>query len=94
MDGVTKHTYESIRIGASFETLVNNIRLFVKERNHRRLSYPSIDLQMVVTQKNIHEVDDFSKLIRAYHHRYRVLFTTFNIIFILHLHYHPSRKGN
>ena len=61
MDGASKHTYESIRIGASFETLVENIRLFVKERNHRRLSYPSIDLQMVVTQKNIHEVDAFEK---------------------------------
>jgi len=64
MDGASKHTYESIRIGASFETLVDNIRLFVKERNHRRLSYPSIDLQMVVTQKNIHEVDAFKKLAR------------------------------
>ncbi|HHT9145440.1 MAG TPA: radical SAM/SPASM domain-containing protein [Candidatus Wunengus sp. YC61] len=64
MDGATKHTYESIRIGASFETLVENIRLFVKERKNRRLSYPSIDLQMVVTQKNIHEVDAFEKLAR------------------------------
>lgn len=64
MDGASKHTYESIRIGALFETLVENIRLFVKERNHRRLSYPAIDLQMVVTQKNIHEVDAFEKLAR------------------------------
>jgi len=64
MDGASKHTYESIRIGASFETLVESIRLFVKERNNRRLSYPSIDLQMVVTQKNIHEVDAFEKLAR------------------------------
>ena len=64
MDGASKHTYESIRIGASFETLVENIRLFVKERNDKRLPYPSIDLQMVVTQKNIHEVDAFEKLAR------------------------------
>ena len=64
MDGASKHTYESIRIGGSFEILVENIRLFVKERNNRRLSYPSIDLQMVVTQKNIHEVDAFEKLAR------------------------------
>ncbi|HHT9138096.1 MAG TPA: radical SAM/SPASM domain-containing protein [Candidatus Wunengus sp. YC60] len=65
MDGATKHTYESIRIGGSFDTLVENIRLLVKERNQRKLPHPSIDLQMVITQKNIHEVDAFAKLARG-----------------------------
>ncbi|MBI2472861.1 MAG: radical SAM protein [Planctomycetes bacterium] len=64
MDGASNHTYESIRIGGSFDTLVENIRLLVKERNQRELHNPSIDLQMVVTQKNIHEVDIFEKLAR------------------------------
>ena len=64
MDGATKHTYESIRIGASFERLVENIKSLVTERDQRKLSHPSIDLQMVVTQKNLHEVDTFEKLAR------------------------------
>lgn len=64
MDGATKHTYETVRVGASFERLVENIKLLVLERNRRNLSYPSIDLQMVITQKNIHEIDTFEKLAR------------------------------
>lgn len=64
MDGAAKQTYESIRIGASFEKLVENIAALVKERHQRKLSHPSIDLQMVVTQKNLHEVDTFEKLAR------------------------------
>ena len=64
MDGATKETYEAIRIGASFERLVENIRLLVKERNLRGQESPSIDLQMVVTKRNIHEIDAFERLAR------------------------------
>lgn len=65
MDGATKYTYESIRTGASFERLVENIGALIKERNQRKIPHPSVDLQMVVTQKNIHEINIFETLARC-----------------------------
>lgn len=65
MDGATKDTYEAIRVGASFERLVENIRSLVKERNLRGQASPSIDLQMVVTKRNIYEIDTFERLARS-----------------------------
>ena len=57
-DGATKESYEKIRIGAKFETVLNNIRELVKIKK----THPFISLQLVVTNKNEAEIPLFAKL--------------------------------
>lgn len=51
LDGGTKQTYESIRIGGDFDKLVANIRLLLRLR--REMASPTlITLQMIVMERN------------------------------------------
>ncbi len=57
-DGATKESYEGIRIGARFETVLNNVKrlVMIKKTN------PFISLQLVVTNKNEAEVPLFAQI--------------------------------
>lgn len=61
LDGGTKETYESIRIGGDFDRLVANIRLLLRLR--RELASPvRITLQMIVMERNENEKRAFMAL--------------------------------
>ncbi len=56
-DGATKVTFESIRCGSKFETVVENIRNFDAERRKLGLSErPTLCLQVTLTRMNIEEL--------------------------------------
>lgn len=56
-DGATKETFESIRRGSKFETVVENIRGFDAERRKLGLSEPPLlCLQVTLMRKNIEEL--------------------------------------
>lgn len=59
VDGATKESYERIRKGATFEKLVENIRLFIALKKKLRHTRPFIRVQMVVDDGNRHEVNRF-----------------------------------
>jgi MoaA/NifB/PqqE/SkfB family radical SAM enzyme len=59
VDGATKKTYESIRIGSNFETVKNNIEFLVRYRKEQMKKKPLIRLQFVRMKENIHEFDSF-----------------------------------
>lgn len=61
-DGATKETYEKIRTGSNFETVVNNIKTFVEIRNSMGLKRPCVRVQMVKMKENEHEVEQFIKM--------------------------------
>jgi len=61
-DSVTKETYESIRIGSRFEKVVENLHHLIKARNRRNRVRPFVEMQMVVTRENRHELDRFKEL--------------------------------
>jgi radical SAM protein with 4Fe4S-binding SPASM domain len=63
-DGATKETYERIRTGSDFETVVANIKRLVEIRDGMGLKKPSVRVQMVKTKENAHEVEDFVKMWR------------------------------
>lgn len=54
-DGLTKESYESIRIGASFEKVVNNLKIFVREFGPDIISINYVIKQPNFNDKNIHE---------------------------------------
>ncbi|MBI3075981.1 MAG: radical SAM protein [Deltaproteobacteria bacterium] len=57
MDGASKETYERIRVGAKFETLVRNVRRFYEIREEMGRKKPFIRVQMVRTKDNKDETD-------------------------------------
>ena len=59
LDGTTKETFEAIRGGAVFETVVNNLLNFVKIRNRIGLRKPFVRVQMTKSEQNEGEVDDY-----------------------------------
>lgn len=61
VDGLSKKTYESLRINGSYEQLLKNINLLINWKRQNNLRKPLIRIQMVRTKINIHEVDDFVK---------------------------------
>lgn len=62
VDGATKKTYEMIRTGSNFDTVVENIKRFIEIRNGRGLKRPSVRVQMVKMEENKHEVERFIKM--------------------------------
>jgi MoaA/NifB/PqqE/SkfB family radical SAM enzyme len=62
VDGATKKTYEGIRTGSNFETVVGNIKRFVEMRDGMGMKRPSVRVQMVKMERNKHEVEQFIKM--------------------------------
>jgi radical SAM protein with 4Fe4S-binding SPASM domain len=62
IDGATKETFEAIRHGAKFETVVNNARAFTQKRRELGRSFPTLQIGMVLMQENMHELTDMVRL--------------------------------
>ncbi len=60
IDGMTKETFEAIRQGAKFETVINNLKELVVARNKRK-SKTQIHMFMVVQENNLEQLPDFVK---------------------------------
>lgn len=65
-ESVDKETYETIKKRGKYEVLVNNIKMLIKEKKKRNQKYPIIILQMVLTKKNVHQVNLFWDGVRAF----------------------------
>ena len=59
-DSPEKSIYETIRVGAEYEKVIENVRRFAKMKNG--LKYPIIRVQMVKMSLNKQEVDEYIKL--------------------------------
>jgi radical SAM protein with 4Fe4S-binding SPASM domain len=59
IDGATPRTYESIRVGASYEKVVRNVLTMIRLRGDRRLKRPIVKVQFVKMKQNQHEVPLF-----------------------------------
>jgi len=62
IDGATKNTYESIRIGAKFEKVTDNIQTLTELRKKLRAFGTIVGMQMTVMEKNLKEVPAMVKL--------------------------------
>lgn len=61
IDAASHLTYKRIR-GADFDTLVNNIRMFIEERERRGKKNPKVIVNMTMMRSNIEEVPAFVNL--------------------------------
>ena len=65
IDGSTKETYESIRIGSSFDQVAHNIEYMLRYRKEQKKFKPMIRLQFVKMEENIREFEDFLRMWRG-----------------------------
>lgn len=64
-DGATKETYERIRKGAKFETVVENIKAFARMRNESGRKRPRIAVRYLVTSENCSEMPGMVRLAKG-----------------------------
>ena len=64
MDGATKETYESIKVGCSYDKVLNNVRNLLEAKRRLQSPIPEICFRFVITTKNVHEMSDFVETIR------------------------------
>jgi len=59
LDAFTKETYEKIRIGGKFDTVIKNIERFIQMRNETKNKLPVIGVNFVRMSTNEHEIESF-----------------------------------
>jgi radical SAM protein with 4Fe4S-binding SPASM domain len=62
VDAATKKTYEAIRLGADFDSVIKNISQLSQSRSIRGMGIPRFMMNFVITQQNICEIRDFAAL--------------------------------
>jgi len=62
LDGAKSETYESIRTGARFKSVIDNIRRFVEMRAQKGSEFPKLRLLHVLSERNMDEFVDFLDL--------------------------------
>lgn len=62
MDGATKATLESIRVGAKYERIVANIKAMHELKKSAGARYPILVMDFVMMRRNIHEAPAFVEL--------------------------------
>lgn len=59
VDGLSREVYETIRVGASHERLMENIAFLLDYRQRRKTRLPLVRIQFTRQRDNAHEVRDF-----------------------------------
>lgn len=62
LDGVTKETYEKIRVNSNFERVKKNITNFLKLRDEMNSDKPQVELQIICMQNTKDEIEKFKEL--------------------------------
>jgi MoaA/NifB/PqqE/SkfB family radical SAM enzyme len=65
IDGATKETYEAIRVGASFEKLLANVRLLEERKARRGAAHPRLRINHVISEMNVDELPLFLELVES-----------------------------
>ncbi len=63
MDGATKQTYESIKVGCTFDKVLANIKSLLTVKKELSSPLPEICFRFVITKTNVHEMADFVRLV-------------------------------
>ena len=64
VDAATKPTYEAIRVGADFDSVIKNISRFSQARSAMGTGSPRLMMNFVIMQQNLHEIGAFAALAR------------------------------
>ena len=62
LDAASEETYNKIRIGGDYKKIISNIDRFLEIRNELNSSLPTLRVNFVKTEVNIHELEEFKKV--------------------------------
>jgi MoaA/NifB/PqqE/SkfB family radical SAM enzyme len=62
IDGATPATYNYIRRDGDFHTLIGNVEQLIARRHARRSATPAVRFDIVMMQRNVHEMEDLARL--------------------------------
>jgi MoaA/NifB/PqqE/SkfB family radical SAM enzyme len=65
MDGATKETYESIKIGCNYDRVLTNIKNLLEIKKELHSPIPEICFRFVVNKKNVNEMADYVRVINS-----------------------------
>jgi MoaA/NifB/PqqE/SkfB family radical SAM enzyme len=65
MDGATKETYESIKVGCNYDKVLNNIKNLLEIKRELNTPIPEICFRFVVNKRNVNEMADYVKVINS-----------------------------
>jgi len=65
IDAATKGTYEKIRVGANFDSVIKNIKRLLELRRLNNVPYPELSYHFIINKMNIHEVIEFLDLVKS-----------------------------
>jgi radical SAM protein with 4Fe4S-binding SPASM domain len=65
LDGATPATYEAIRVGARFETVVAAIRMAARMKDEARAAFPRLRVNHVLSEMNVDEFPAFLDLVES-----------------------------
>ena len=65
IDGATKETFEAIRVGATFETVLENVRRFSRIKRETGAVLPHLRINHVLSPANADEFDRFLALVES-----------------------------
>ncbi|MGD9101507.1 MAG: radical SAM protein [Anaerolineae bacterium] len=62
IDGTTPETYEPIRRGARFESVIENVRRMAALKRERGVDHPKLNIGYILTNHNYHQLPDLVQL--------------------------------
>jgi MoaA/NifB/PqqE/SkfB family radical SAM enzyme len=74
LDAATRETYERIRIGSSFDRVINNVRTMIKQREERNSVFPRLYFHFIVNKLNYQEIPQYIELVDSLseHEKFRI----------------------
>ena len=63
LDAATRETYEKIRVGASFDKVIENIKEVDRQKKLRGRYFPELQFHFIIMKQNIHEAEQFLDMI-------------------------------
>jgi radical SAM protein with 4Fe4S-binding SPASM domain len=63
LDAATKETYEKIRVGAKWETVINNIKTLDRLKKEHNAHWPELWFHFIVSKDNVHELELYLDMI-------------------------------
>ena len=65
IDGATKEIYEKIKVGCSFDNVINNLKYIVNRKRELGQDKPDLNIRYVIIKDNLHEVPLFIDLVNS-----------------------------
>jgi radical SAM protein with 4Fe4S-binding SPASM domain len=65
MEAATKETYEKIRVGASFERVIDNVRKLAELKREKKTPFPELWFHYIINKLNLGEMSEYVELVHS-----------------------------